>query len=212
MWNEISEPWKIAFLQGWEAFKNGSIPIGAAIADENSNIISVGRNRLYEQSTLNPKIAHAETECLRNLDVSKYPNVKQYTLYASMEPCPMCFGTIVMSNFRKLKVAAKDSYCGAVHYCEDDLYIKAKKMQVEFEYGIFQVVQLTLQSYFEIRACNGELNKVVDVFSYDCPEAVKIAKTFYRELYLDYCVQSNIEKCLQAKDGLLLTAIVPYKH
>lgn len=59
MWNEIAEPWKMAFLQGWEAFKNGSIPIGAAIIDENGYVISVGRNRLYEHGTLNPKIAHA---------------------------------------------------------------------------------------------------------------------------------------------------------
>lgn len=193
MWNEIAEPWKMAFLEGWEAFKNGSIPIGAVIIDETGNIISTGRNRLYESDTLNPKIAHAETECLLKLDVSKYPNVKQYTLYSCMEPCPMCLGTIVMSNFRKLKVAAKDSYCGAVHYCEVDPYIKSKKIQVEFELGVLQDVQLTLQSYFEIRACNGEFNKIVDIFSKDSPESVKMAKSLYSEGYLDFCVQNNIE-------------------
>lgn len=193
MWNDIAEPWKMAFLQGWEAFKNGSIPIGAAIIDETGNVISVGRNRLYEHSTLNPKIAHAETECLQKLDLKKCPNVKQYTLYACMEPCPMCFGTIVMSNFRKLKVAARDSYCGAVHYCEVHPYIKSKKMQVEFELGVLQAVQLTLQSYFELRACNGEVNRIVDIFCKDCPEAVKIAKSLYNEKYLDFCVQSNKE-------------------
>lgn len=193
MWDEIAEPWKMAFLLGWEAFKNGSIPIGAVIIDEIGNTISMGRNRLYEQGTLNPKIAHAETECLSKLDLSKYHNVKQYTLFACMEPCPMCFGTIVMSNFRKLKVAAKDSYCGAVHYCEIDSYIKSKNMQVEFELGALQAVQLTLQSYFEIKACNGNVNRIVDIFSQDSPEAVRIAKTFYNEKYLDFCAHSNTE-------------------
>jgi deoxycytidylate deaminase len=110
--------------------------------------------------TLNHKIAHAETECLLKLDLSKHPNVKQYTLYTCMEPCPMCFGTIVMSNFRKLRIAAKDSYCGAAYYCEIDPYIKAKNMQVEFELGILQIVQLTLQTYFEIRLCSGEINHI----------------------------------------------------
>lgn len=76
----------------------------------------------------------------------------------------MCFGTIVMSNFCKLKVAARDSYCGAVHYCEVDPYIKSKNMQIEFELGILQAVQLTLQSYFEIKACDGEVNRIVDIF------------------------------------------------
>ena len=101
-------------MQGWEAFKNGSIPIGAVITDENGNIISTGRNRIYEHGALNPKIAHAETECLSKLDLSKYPDVKKYTLFTCMEPCPMCFGTFVMSNFRKLRIAAKDSYGGVV--------------------------------------------------------------------------------------------------
>ncbi len=180
-------------MQGWEAFKNGSIPIGAVITDETGNLISMGRNRLYEHDTLNPKIAHAETECLSKLDLLKYPNVKQYTLFACMEPCPMCFGTIVMSNFRKLRIAAKDSYCGATHYCEVDQYIKSKNMQVEFEFGSLQIVQLTLQSYFEIKACNGNINSIVELFSQDSPEAVEIAKTFYKEKYLDYCVHKDIE-------------------
>ncbi|NLV62723.1 MAG: nucleoside deaminase [Clostridiaceae bacterium] len=193
MWDEIEKPWKIAFMQGWEAFKNGSIPIGAVITDEFGNIISTGRNRIYEHSTLNPKIAHAETECLLKLDLSKHPNVKQYTLYTCMEPCPMCFGTIVMSNFRKLRIAAKDSYCGAAHYYEIDPYLKAKNMQVVFELGILQIVQLTLQSYFEIKACSGDINHIVELFSQDSPKAVEIAKSFYKEKYLDYCVQSNME-------------------
>jgi len=193
MWEEIEKPWKIAFMQGWEAFKNGSIPIGAVIADENGNIISKGRNRIYEYDTLNPKIAHAETECLSKLDLSKYPDVKQYTLYTCMEPCMMCFGTIVMSNFLRLKIAAKDSYCGAAHYSEIDPYIKSKNMQIEFELGILQVVQLTLQSYFEIKACNGDINHIVELFSQDSPKAVEIAKAFYKEKYLDYCVQKNVE-------------------
>lgn len=69
MWDSVETPWKIAFMHGWEAFKNGSIPIGAVITDETGNILSAGRNRMYEYGTLNPKIAHAETECLLKLDL-----------------------------------------------------------------------------------------------------------------------------------------------
>ncbi len=78
MWDRVAEPWKIAFSQGWEAFRKGSIPIGAVVTDEIGNVISMGRNRMYESGALNPRIAHAETVCLQNLDISKYPNVKQY--------------------------------------------------------------------------------------------------------------------------------------
>ncbi|NLG88885.1 MAG: nucleoside deaminase [Clostridiaceae bacterium] len=193
MWDEIETPWKIAFMQGWEAFKNGSVPIGAVITDENGNIISKGRNRIYENDSLNPKIAHAETECLLKLDLTKYPNVRNYTLYTCMEPCPMCFGTFIMSNFRRLKIAARDSYCGAVYFRDVDPYIKSKNVQVEFGPGVLQVVQLTLQSYFEIKACGGKINHIVELFYRDCSDAVETAKDFYKDKYLDYCAQRNIE-------------------
>lgn len=130
MWNELPKAWQIAFSEGWESFLKGSIPIGAVISDENGGIICTGRNRRNEITSGNSRIAHAETGCLLQLDTNKYPNVGSYTLYACMEPCPMCMGTIVMSNFRKLRIAAKDSYCGAVHYCKDDSYIRSKHIEV----------------------------------------------------------------------------------
>lgn len=98
-----------------------------------------------------------------------------------------------MSNIRKVRVAAKDAYCGAVYLTETDPYIKSKNLQVKFELGILQDVQVVLQAYFELRACNGEVNKVVDVFSQYCPEAVQTAKDFYKERYLDHLAQSNKE-------------------
>lgn len=193
MWDEIEKPWQTAFMQGWEAFKHGSIPIGAVIADESGIIISTGRNRIYEHDTLNPKIAHAETECLSKLNISKYPDVSQYTLFTCMEPCMMCFGTIVMSNMRRIKIAAKDSYCGATRYCETDPYVISKNIQIEFELGALQVVQLTLQSYFELRACSGKINSIVELYYKDCPEAVETAIILYKDKYLDNCAQKNIE-------------------
>ncbi len=99
MWNDLSKAWQTAFSAGWESFKNGSVPIGAVICDENGGIICTGRNRMNEITNGNSKIAHAETDCLLQLDTRKYPDLRSYTLYACMEPCPMCMGTIVMSNF-----------------------------------------------------------------------------------------------------------------
>ena len=194
-WNDIEKPWQVSFEQGWQAFKKGSIPIGAVITDEKNNIISVGRNRIYEFETPNPKIAHAEMECLLNLNIQTHPNVREYILYTCMEPCPMCFGTIVMSNIRKVKIASRDSYCGAANYCKDDPYIASKNMQVSFEKGILESVQLVLQTYFELRAYNGEINRIVKVFQKDNPIAVKIAEEYFRDRYLDVCSQNGMKIC-----------------
>jgi tRNA(adenine34) deaminase len=192
MWKDIEKPWHSAFEQGWEAFRNGSIPIGAVIVDENMNIISTGRNRLFERGAKNPGTAHAEMDAIQKLDVSVYPNVKAYTLFTCMEPCPMCMGTIVMTSLRKLRVAARDGYCGSVHYCKDDPYIASKNMQASFYLGELETEHLALQTYFELRYRNGEMNKVTTIFEKDNPAAVEIAKSFYNNGYIEECVKKDV--------------------
>lgn len=193
MWNDLSKAWQTAFSAGWESFKNGSVPIGAVICDENGEIICTGRNRINEITNGNSKIAHAETDCLLQLDAHKYPDLRSYTLYACMEPCPMCMGTIVMSNFRKLRIAAKDGYCGSVHYCDDDSYVKSKKIETVFELGDLQLVQLTMQTYFELKKNGGAVNSVVECFAADCPCAVNIAKALYADRTLDTYAENNTD-------------------
>ena len=164
MWSSINQAWKTAFELGWEAFSKGNIPIGAVITDEDGNIISSGRNRIFEKSIYNHKIAHAETEALFKLDISKYPNVHSYTLYACMEPCPMCFGAFVMSNLRTLRVAARDGYCGSVHYRDKDPYVASKNIQADFELGSLEIVQLVMHTYFELKRHDGKMNVVTEIF------------------------------------------------
>jgi len=193
MWNDLSPIWQNVFMQGWEAFKNGSLPIGAVIVDENDNIISVGRNQTGEKIVPNPKTAHAETMCIRNLDVAKYPDVKQYTLFTSLEPCPMCMGTMVMGLMRKLRVAAKDSYCGAIRHTWLDPYIKDKNIDVALIGGEMQDVQYVEQCYFYLREFGGETNYLVEGFRKDSPKAVEVAERLYEEKYLDKCVTDNVD-------------------
>ncbi len=187
MWKDISLIWQAAFAEGWEAFKSGSVPIGAAICDESGAIICTGRNRRGELTEGNRRIAHAETDCLNRLDTQKYPDFCGYTLYACMEPCPMCMGTLVMSGLRKLRVAARDGYCGAVHYRDISRYINSKNIAAVFEGGDMELVQLTMQIYYELRRVNesssGRL--VIESFAADRPQSLTIARELYDKKILD---------------------------
>jgi len=107
----------------------------------------------------------------------------------------MCMGTIVMSNLRRVRVAAADGYAGAAHLCETDPYIRSKNMEVLFEEGPLERVQLTLHAYFELAQCRGQANRVVEVFQKQCPKAVKIAMEYYRLGYLDRCVRDGADFC-----------------
>jgi tRNA(Arg) A34 adenosine deaminase TadA len=39
-----------------------------------------------------------------------HPNIKKYTLYTTMEPCPMCFGIMAMMGIINMRYAVKDGF------------------------------------------------------------------------------------------------------
>ena len=195
MWNDLSNEWKNAFEQSWIAFQNGSIPIGAVITNKYGDIIIAGRNETCEKSIPNKRTAHAEMYCIRNLDIEKYSDFNEYHLYTTMEPCPMCMGTIVMGGIRKLHVAAKDKYCGALHYIRYDPYMQSKKMEVCLEEGELEAVQLAQQGYHELKRYNGEISTVLKQFQKDCPKAIEAALKLYQDRYLDKCVEHKVPYC-----------------
>lgn len=190
-WATINKPWQTAFELAWEAFSCGSIPIGAVITDENGQVISQGRNRIYEKNILNPQLAHAEMDALNKLDFAKYPSSTNI-LYTTMEPCPMCFGAIVMSRIRNVYIAARDGWCGSVHYIEKDPYIASKNIKAVFELGILEVVQLTMQTYFYLKVQPDKKDMVIDVFNKYNSISVHIAKELYNERLLDRYVADKI--------------------
>lgn len=192
MWCDLSKEWQMAFEEAWISFKGGSIPIGAIITDEDGNVLMTGRNESGEERYPNHRVAHAEASCVRNLDIEKYPNLSEYHLYTTMEPCPMCMGTIVMGGIRKVHVAAKDRWCGALHYVEDDPYMKAKGMHIYVEEDEMEAVQLTQQTYHGLCNDNGQLNKVTKAFQQDCPKAIELAQKLYEERYLHKCLENNM--------------------
>lgn len=195
MWKDLSREWKEAYEQAWLAFRHGSIPIGSIITDASGNTIIAGRNETCENHYPNRRTAHAEMYCMRNIDIDKYPSLKEYHLYTTMEPCPMCMGTIVMGGILKVHVAAKDKYCGALHYVNYDPWMKGKNMEIYLEGGELEAVQLTQQSYYELRRFHGGRSTVLEQFQLDCPGAVEAALMLYQERYLDQCVKNNTSYC-----------------
>lgn len=122
--------WQRIFELEWEAVCEGSKAIAAVIVNEKGEIISEGRNQISECNVPNPATAHAETEAIRNLDVSKYPYPKTYTLYAGLEPCIMCMGTLVMGHIRNVVIAARDDFGGAMNLINYSRFAKNKGITI----------------------------------------------------------------------------------
>ncbi|MBQ8108012.1 MAG: nucleoside deaminase [Ruminococcus sp.] len=127
---KLPRHWQRIFELEWLSVINGSKAIAAVITDEQGNIISEGRNMTGEAVVPNPAAAHAETEAIRGLDTSKYPHKHSYTLYAGLEPCIMCMGTLVMGGIRRVVIAARDDFGGAMELIRYSPFASGKNIQI----------------------------------------------------------------------------------
>jgi tRNA(adenine34) deaminase len=95
-----------ALKQARKAEASGQNPIGCVIVDENRRIIA----RAYNQvDKMKDKTAHAEMLAIKK--ASRYikdENIRQWTLYTTMEPCVMCLGMIIMTHIGTVVWGAKD--------------------------------------------------------------------------------------------------------
>lgn len=155
---DLQHPWPRIFELSWQSVCVGSKAIAAVILSASGEIISEGRNQISEWKIPNPRLLHAEVEALRNLDIRKYPNLKDYTLYAGLEPCPMCVGTLAMSGLKKIVIATRDDFGGSMNLAEHSPFMKRKNFEITFldnEFGdmqrAFQIIRELLYNADDIK-------------------------------------------------------------
>ncbi|MCU7829852.1 MAG: tRNA adenosine(34) deaminase TadA [Candidatus Thiodiazotropha sp. (ex Myrtea sp. 'scaly one' KF741663)] len=92
------------------AWEEGEVPVGAVIVLD-GEIIGQGWNRPIAS---HDPTAHAEIMALREA-AAKIGNYRlcKSTLYATLEPCPMCAGAIVHARVERVVYAAPDPKGGA---------------------------------------------------------------------------------------------------
>lgn len=196
MWNTLSKPWKECFNQAWLSYCNGSFPIGAVIVDESGNIISKGRNTVYEMEALpneicNNKIAHAEINAILKINnLETNASRKEYELYSTMEPCPLCFGAIVMSGITNIHYAARDKVVGATNLKDANTYLQGKNMKVSGPYKELEIVQFVLKTDFVLRRGHA-VDRLLQTWEQDCPVGITIGRKWYE---LNKLVQAKQEK------------------
>ena len=182
-YSELNSIWKRIFEAEWESLCHKSKAIAALIVDENGEIISEGRNKIGEAIIPNPRVNHAEVEAVRNLDIRKYPYVKSYTLYAALEPCPMCLGTLVMGGIRKVVIGARDDHGGAIELLNKSIFLASKHVEVTWMPQIYGDIQRGLQSIKELlyNEDKEKLEIMLDDFSVYNERGVRAARNMMDE-------------------------------
>ena len=139
-YDELPTVWQRCLEQAWEAFLNGSLPIGAVIVDADGQVLAVGRNRLSEHSEHAPHVhgtpyiegsplAHAEVNAI--LQLGNRRTDPRPVLYTTTEPCPLCMGASRMAGLGRVVYASRDEWAGAAVMAERIPYLREMGPSVE---------------------------------------------------------------------------------
>ena len=117
----------LALKEAEKAFKKNEVPVGCVIVKDDKVIARAHNLRQTKKSVL----GHAEILAIEK--ASKKLNswiLEGCTIYVTLEPCPMCAGTILQSRIKKLVFAANEPKFGA---CGSVINLFEKKFNHEVE-------------------------------------------------------------------------------
>ena len=131
------------------AFSEREVPVGAVVVRE-GRMIGRGRNR---REALADPTHHAEIEALREAAQALGTwRLSGATLYASVEPCPMCAGAAVNARVARIVFGCPDpkaGYCGTLGNIPQDPRLNHR---AEVEGGVLASESAELlQMFFKAR-------------------------------------------------------------
>ncbi|HEY6675061.1 MAG TPA: nucleoside deaminase [Rubrobacteraceae bacterium] len=104
-----------ALLAAEDAAEKGEVPVGAVVA-RGGEILAVASN---EREATGDPTSHAELLAIRRASAALGGwRLTDCTLYATLEPCPMCAGAAHAARLSRLVYAAPDpkaGYAGTLH-------------------------------------------------------------------------------------------------
>ena len=132
-WSSLTPHWQACLEESWQAFCEGTIPIGAVVIDAQGQVLARGRNRIYADSApdgqvCQTELAHAELNALLALGVDQGDR-REWALYTTTEPCPLCMGAFYMSGIRTLHYGSQDVWSGSVNLLGTTPYLSRKPIK-----------------------------------------------------------------------------------
>jgi tRNA(adenine34) deaminase len=105
----------IALQEAVAAAKEGNFGVGAVLVRENGEIVQRGHNRMFSPHFRSD--LHAEMDVMTRFEERFHDvkNMKEFLLYTSLEPCPMCSARLISSGVSRIYYAAEDKNGGMVH-------------------------------------------------------------------------------------------------
>ena len=146
----MDETWMSeALAEARRAASEGEVPIGAVVVCE-GQIVGRGRNA---RERLHDPTAHAEVLALRQASQAlRRWRLTGTTVYATLEPCPMCAGALVNARVDRLVFAVPDPKAGATGTLFDLVRDPRLNHRVEVESGVLaEECGALLRAFFRAR-------------------------------------------------------------
>ncbi len=103
---------ELALEEARIAASEGEVPVGAIVVDPDGTIIGRGRN--HREAWQDPT-AHAELLAMKEAAATLGSwRLVDCTTYVTLEPCPMCAGTMVNARLSQVVFGARDPKAGAI--------------------------------------------------------------------------------------------------
>jgi len=98
----------ITLQEAITAAMEGNFGVGAVLIRNRKEIVQRGHNRVFSPHFRSDM--HAEMDVMTRFEErhKKIERMDGYTLFSSLEPCPMCLGRLITSGVREVYYAALD--------------------------------------------------------------------------------------------------------
>ena len=136
-----------ALQQAKKALTGGEFPVGCVMVYE-GEVISRGR-RINSRGPNENELDHAEIVALRKL-FEQHPEIdrNKITVYSTMEPCLMCYVTLLLNGIRKIVYGYEDIMGGGTNLDLQTLKPLYREMSVEINPHILRRESLELFDAF----------------------------------------------------------------
>ncbi len=145
---------QVALDHAREALERGEFPVGAVIV-LNGQIVATGkREHSRKQNALN-EIDHAEILALRSyIEQGRAEAMDEVTVYSTMEPCLMCYSTMILNGIRNIVYAYEDVMGGGTNLPLEQLNPLYAQMSVNVTAHILRDESIELFKRFFINPEN----------------------------------------------------------
>ncbi len=136
-----------ALVEARQALAVGEFPVGCVLV---SGDTVIGRgHRCNSEGALSNEIDHAEVVTLRRL-LADQPGIdcNPVTAYSTMEPCLMCYTTMLLSGIRRFVWAYEDIMGGGTSLSLEQLFPLYRDMQVTLVPDVLRQDSLELFGLF----------------------------------------------------------------